>query len=106
MKTIQLKGAALEAALNVRRITEAHERGLDELKERFAKEVDTFCSITQDETHSQLAIIERAAGVTLTHGEASRRCVLDLRYVTLGYAFVNIEDEQSEHGHEFSETLS
>lgn len=106
MKTIQLKGAALEAAINIKAINDAHERALDEIKARFAKEVDAFCRITREETESQLAIVEQATGVQLMDGQKSKTCQLDLRYATLGLAFVNCMDDQEAHEHVFSQALS
>lgn len=106
MKTIQLKGAALEAAVNCRAISDAHDKGRQVLIEKVEAEMATFCKITHEETSAQLAIIERETGINLTKGAAEQTCQLDLRYVHLGLAFVNVQDDADEHTAADSQLLS
>jgi hypothetical protein len=95
MKTIQLKGAALEAALNCRRISDDHDKERKAMLVRYQDEAERHSEVTQAQLAAELAIIERETGVGLTDGCDARQ--LDLRYVDLGFAFVNVDDKAEAH---------
>lgn len=89
MKTIKLTGAALEAAHKVTVINSEHlKEKLRLFKEAEAK-LAAACRVCDEEIKVQLAIIQEQTGVELSvDGNAQ----LDVRYLPLGLAFVNIDD--------------
>jgi hypothetical protein len=95
MKTIQLKGAALEAALKCRAISDEHDKERKRIIQQCEADMEKVCEITRDEMSAQLAIIEQQSGVSLRDQPLEgTMCQLDLRYVALGLAFVNVDDKK------------
>ena len=106
MKTIQLRGAALEAAAAVHRLSKAHDLAINELKARFQAELDAVCSKSRTDTDAQLRIIEQATGEGLRPRLDGGEAELDVRYVDLGLAFVNVQDQSDKHVILESQSLS
>lgn len=105
-KIIQLKGAALEAALHIREVSDHHDNERLRLIEECEHKMEQVCKHTNRLINEQLEIISDQVRIPLAGPQRSPRAELDLRYTSLGLAFVNEADDTGEEVVSTSQELS